>query len=266
MTKLFALPKSLKRAVALAVPWLYRPVQRWRWRRRFAAVSAFFAARGTAGVALGPFAGMAYLDEAAGSMLFPKLAGTYEAELHSVFDDILRRAAEYERVVDVGCAEGYYAVGLARRMPVVEVSAFDLNDRAQHLCRQLAEANGVAERVRIGGGVDATGLCGLVAGCRALIVCDIEGDEDRLLDAAAAAGATRCDLLVELHERTAPGVGRRLVERFATSHDVREIPVQPRRRGDWPHLRPLSPRQFEMAVNENRLWPQSWLWMTSRSP
>src|SRR4051812_14244715 len=60
----------------------------------------------------GPFAGMAYVRQAAGSCLAPKLIGCYEAELHGVVARILRTG--YTQIVDIGCAEGYYAVGLAR--------------------------------------------------------------------------------------------------------------------------------------------------------
>src|SRR5687767_13183612 len=74
----------------------------------------------------GVFAGMHYpAMEAAGSAIFPKLAGCYEAELRSLMEQIVR--TPYTTVVDVGCAEGYYAVGLALRMPQVNVLAFDMD-------------------------------------------------------------------------------------------------------------------------------------------
>src|SRR6267143_1703442 len=57
-------------------------------------------------VVSGPFAGMKfnnkYLD-------LPKILGTYEIELHEVFDRLRER--NFHMVVDIGAAEGYYAVG-----------------------------------------------------------------------------------------------------------------------------------------------------------
>src|SRR5262245_41340678 len=68
----------------------------------------------------GPFAGMVYPDHAAvGSTLYPKLLGSYERELHQTVDDIVRLG--YDTVVDIGAAEGYYAVGLAMKMPGTQV-------------------------------------------------------------------------------------------------------------------------------------------------
>src|SRR6478672_6897407 len=62
----------------------------------------------------GPFKGMKYPGvNSVGSALIPKLLGSYERELHPLIDSIC--AGQYDQVVDIGCAEGYYAVGLAMR-------------------------------------------------------------------------------------------------------------------------------------------------------
>src|SRR5207253_2384293 len=80
----------------------------------------------------GPFAGMKYLDRVEHGDLPPKLIGCYEAELHEVILCIAGRP--YQRVVNVGCGEGYYAVGLARLLPAARVYAFDLSEVARALC------------------------------------------------------------------------------------------------------------------------------------
>ena len=79
----------------------------------------------------------------------PKLVGSYEAELHGVIEQIV--ATDYQVVVDVGCAEGYYANGLARRLPSARVYAFDTDPEARHLCEAMAALNGVEKRVIVGG-------------------------------------------------------------------------------------------------------------------
>ncbi|MGN6694093.1 MAG: class I SAM-dependent methyltransferase [Aquihabitans sp.] len=53
-------------------------------------------------------------------------------------------------LADVGCGYGPIAVTLALRGgPDVEVWAVDVNERSRDLCRTNAEANGVADRVRV---------------------------------------------------------------------------------------------------------------------
>lgn len=69
----------------------------------------------------GPFQGLQYVPSivesalavprALGSALIPKLLGCYEAELQGVLAQIL--ATPYQDILDIGSAEGYYAVGLA---------------------------------------------------------------------------------------------------------------------------------------------------------
>ena len=66
-------------------------------------------------VASGPFAGMRHGDIAVGSVLTVKLLGTYEKELWPIIDQII--ATAYPLIIDIGAAEGYYAVGLAMRIP-----------------------------------------------------------------------------------------------------------------------------------------------------
>ena len=94
----------------------------------------------------GPFSGMVYPEMTAiGSSLVPKLLGSYEQELHPVLDAIC--ANDYSEIIDIGCAEGYYACGLAMKIPTARVFAFDTNNEAIHLCKQMAEKNNVDERL-----------------------------------------------------------------------------------------------------------------------
>ena len=94
----------------------------------------------------GPFQGMRYpFLRAVGSSLFPKLCGSYESELHQVVERCLEK--EFSMVLDIGCAEGYYAVGFALRQPTATVYAYDISQNARSLCAAMAEMNGVPVKV-----------------------------------------------------------------------------------------------------------------------
>src|SRR6516164_6432959 len=58
----------------------------------------------------GPFAGLRYLDEPIWGPIEPKWLGTYEQELLPVIQQIIQ--TPYSTIIDIGSAEGYYAVGL----------------------------------------------------------------------------------------------------------------------------------------------------------
>src|SRR2546423_12652663 len=116
--------------------------QRWRERRlvrRIARVNVLYRERHDPVVRAGPFAGLRYPDNL---IQIPKLLGTYELELHPAVERLI--ASRPTTVVNVGAAEGYYAVGLARRLPDARILAFDIDERSQEHCRRLAALNGVA--------------------------------------------------------------------------------------------------------------------------
>ena len=53
------------------------------------------------------------------------------------------------RVLDLGCGYGTIALAVALSCPGAVVDAVDVNDRALTLCRENAQALGVADRVRV---------------------------------------------------------------------------------------------------------------------
>lgn len=210
----------------------------------------------------GPFAGLAGVDAVLEGCHVPKLLGSYERELHPLVERIV--ATGYATLVNVGCAEGYYAVGLARRAPSAIAHAFDSNEGAQEACRRLAVLNGVADRVRVGGTLAGSDLPALVAG-RTLLVCDIEGAEGELLDPDAFPALRAMDVLVECHDCFTPDLSATIASRFAASHAIERfeqafIPFDlPAAFARVPELDRL------LALWEWRSGPTPWLFMTART-
>lgn len=228
------------------------------------ALEAVLAAHGGPVVAAGPFAGMRYLRGTSwGDDLVPKLLGSYEAELHGEIERLVARG--YRRVVNVGGAEGYYAVGLARRLPGAEVVVFDVDPRARHLCRRLARRNGVSGRVRIAVSCTAAELGALVSG-PTLVVMDCEGCEAGLLRPDLAPGLAGADLVVELHDFLAPGVTEAVTGRFAATHDLVLVATAGRRPGDYPALAALGDAERRAALDEHRPAAMRWAVLRARRP
>ena len=213
------------------------------------------AARNGPTVAHGPFSGMTYPVGTSEGGRAPRLLGAYEASLHPVIETVIARG--YPQVLDLGCAEGYYAVGLARRMPASTIHARDSDPQARSLCTTLAQANGVADRLHIGPEVAHADLA-LCAEAPTFILCDIEGAEDALLDPARAPALTRADLLVETHS---PKTLDRLTDRFAPSHQITRIDrnLRPDLLPDWAET--LSDLDRLLLLWEWRARPTPWLWM-----
>ena len=125
------------------------------------------------------------------------MLGYYETELHSFIEAAVAKG--YSRVINVGCASGYYAVGLARRLPSVTVFAFDRDEHARAACHTLARLNGVEDRISIQGEFFGSEFEELITE-DTLVLCDIDGGEHAVLDPSKYPSLRKADVIVELHD------------------------------------------------------------------
>ena len=213
-------------------------------------------------IAAGPFRGMRYITRSCGSALAPKVIGCYERELHASIEQVI--AGNYERIIDIGCAEGYYAVGLAwrKRIPVV---AFDSSSDARDCLDELATLNGVRELI------DLRETCGedeleAFSGQRVFLICDIEGGERELLDPQRSPALLGFDLLVEVHDDPSSDHLRGLlVGRFDSTHTIETLRYGGRSEADASKLSWVKSPQFRRsAVEEKRQRGLEWLLMKRR--
>jgi hypothetical protein len=216
-------------------------------------------------VANGPFRSLRYPSaQSVSSVLFPKLLGSYESELHPVLEELLRNG--YNTVVDIGCAEGYYAVGLALRLKRAEVYAFDTDPNARQLCAEMASLNGVADRIHIGELCDQEVLRSIPLGERALILSDCEGYEGSLFDGQLAAFLIEHDVIIETHDFIDIDLSVRMRNAFANTHHIRSIKslddIEKAHTFSEPALEPYSTWDRYRILRENRPAIMEWLVMT----
>jgi hypothetical protein len=211
-------------------------------------------------VTAGPFEGLEFTPRTFDRHISPKLFGAYEEALHPVWDKVL--ATAYSEVLDVGCSDGYYAVGLARRMPGVVVHAFDTDAWARRTVREMSRANGTGN-LRVHGACDPRWLAENLRS-RSFILSDCEGYEDALFVPDGVPALRSADLLIELHERIVPGVTERLVKRFKATHDCSLIEDRPRSPGDYPRASFLPAEEQHRALNEVRTDGLRWLFLAAR--
>jgi hypothetical protein len=217
-------------------------------------------AHGT-GVQSGPFAGMEFLPGSAEGCHVPKLLGCYERELHGVVEAALTTG--YDDIVSVGSAEGYYAVGLARRCPTARHVAYDANPLAQQSCTALAARNGLADRIAVGGTFTPAAFSAF-CGRRAWFVIDIEGGELALLQALPATELAEFDLLIECHDCFQAGTSDYLARRLAETHQVRLVKQSNTAVTLPPLFNNVGHLDQLLAVWEWRSGPTPWLLAASR--
>lgn len=274
---IFSVPKWL---VKKMLPTVYAKVREGRrdrlrdegrlraavWNNKLYEIIGKIVAESGVYVRSGPFAGMMYWPVGkphywAGGVA-PSLLGVYEMELHGVLDRILRRG--YRQIIDIGAAEGYYAVGFALRLLETQIYAFDIDEAARQMCKAAALINGVADRIVIGGECTIDTLRQLTTTTPTLILSDCEGAELDLLRSDLAPGLADCDILVELHDVFRPGLTETLLPRFAETHRIEVIRTAPRDPDAFPELNFLSRDELHIVLDERRPAQMAWAMLTSR--
>jgi predicted O-methyltransferase YrrM len=264
MSAVAAAASRLYKLLPEAVRSRLRPLKRPSW-------SIFGAAlwRATGGAtARGPFKGVRQ-----GPVHFrATLAGTYERELDEWFERLLGPStASFERAVDVGGGTGYYAAGLALRLPMAQVTVFEIDPAAREVIEDTLRRNDVSSRVTIHGECTIATLADALAGdARTLLVMDVEGAERELLDPVAIPALAHTTIVVETHDVFAPGAHETIKARFAATHAIEERRAARRTMADYPpdllpRLRRLMPGVALASIDEMRQPPFAWLLLTPRS-
>jgi len=212
----------------------------------------------------GLLSGMDFLADSSEGCHVAKLLGTYEQPLHKPLKALLDQAA-YQIIINIGCAEGYYAVGLARLLKDAVSYAYDTDPRARNACQELAEKNNVTERMVVGE-LFSHGDFARFSEKKCLVFCDIEGAERELLDPSLAPELAGFDIVVESHECLITGTTELLLNRFSDTHDIikiedngmRELSGMPSWFYELAHLDQL------LSVWEWRSGPTPWLIMRAK--
>lgn len=218
-------------------------------------------------VQAGPFAGMQYLSDAVGatgSAYIPKVLGIYERELNACVAKAI--SSDFQQIINVGAGEGYYAVGMALRVPSASVIAFEMEERGQQMIRQLAQQNQVQDRIQILGKCEIDDLNTiLMPDKKTLLIVDVEAYELILLDSQKVPSLKHTTILVELHDFIQRGIAEALQTRFVDTHYIERIWQSDRQRNDFPHstlyTRLLPQSYLDWAVSEWRPERMSWYWM-----
>ncbi len=212
----------------------------------------------------GPFAGMRYIATSIGSAYIPKLLGIYEKELNPFVEAIC--AKKPALIVDVGAAEGYYAIGLARKSPYTRVIGYEMETNGQEAMNQMAVLNDVADRVSVRGKCEPSDLEEVIEKePHPVVICDVEGYEQYLLDQTAVPSLRRAVILVELHDFLVPNITEELQRRFFSTHRIVHIWQEPRSRAEFPWrtwgTRLLPKSYLDWTVSEWRPVKMAWLYM-----
>lgn len=197
----------------------------------------------------GPFKGMKYVSSSIGSAYLPKLLGTYECELHATWQELASKL--FVLVIDIGAAEGYYAIGSAMTWHCVQITAFETQENGRLFIKQLADFNNVSAQVSIHGECKTSDLtCAIGEQRCCLIIMDCEGAEIELLNPQLIPSLKYVTILVEVHDFINPLCTEILTDRFQETHHMQTIHCRSRELSDIP-------------VSVRAWWLNRWIIMSS---
>jgi hypothetical protein len=216
----------------------------------------------------GPFKGLKYpVANSFGSVMLPKLLGSYEKELHPIIEEICQ--TPYINIIDVGCAEGYYAIGFAMRNPKAKIFAFDIEPIAQDFCSHLAQINGVNQRVKIEGFCSSETFKEFSFNGKDLIFCDCEGYEKKLFTEDLVPYLNNCDLLIELHDFLDIDISSYISNLFKETHEqifIESIDdIKKAKTYDYKEIKDLDLISKKRILAENRPTIMEWVFLKSKS-
>jgi hypothetical protein len=210
-------------------------------------------------VSHGPFAGLLF---PAGSRpentpaLAAMLLGSFEVELHNIISTLVEK--QFKTIINVGAAEGYYAVGMALKCPQSNIVAFEMDEVMQQRCCDMAIVNGVKDKLTILGECSAKSFDDMKLD-NILIIMDCEGAEADILDDGCVNKLKKSWLLIELHDALRPGCSRAIHKRFFKTHDMKFISSSYRDPGQFNLPEKLTRRQKKILLDEKRLGVQEWV-------
>lgn len=171
-------------------------------------------------VQAGPFKGMKLNSDSSwgDGDLVAKFFGAYELETFDFIKDII--ASKCDCIVNIGAAEGYYAVAMKRQMPKVDAYTYDIDPESPDKVLEMSALNDVKVVPLHQFSFAAPGQeLETDKYSRIVFLIDCEGAEVELVDMPKEI-IGKSDFLIELHDQASPGVQDILVKLLSATHNV----------------------------------------------
>ena len=213
----------------------------------------------------GPFRGQVVAPDAEWGLgdLGAIVVGCYEQQLFPYIEAIV--ATEPDLIINIGCAEGLYSIGFARRVPRCRILAVDTAPSAQDAVSANARTNGVEHQIQFAQGLNCAQFEEALEPAQApAVIVDCEGCEGELIDSVKVPTLRRTTLLVELHDFAISGLTDLILERLRDTHDTTIVRESGRNPHDVELLHDMRSTMKYLAMSEARPQTMSWLYATPR--
>jgi hypothetical protein len=217
-------------------------------------------------VRYGPLAGMKLIEASSwGNDKCAKLLGFYE---HELMQAMVPAMGPDKVFIDIGAADGFYAVGALHAQLAARTIAFELTPEGRSVIADTAASLGLAERITIEGACTEGSLKEALNGLdrqQLVVLCDVEGAEFEIFSDAVFALLAGAHVFIEIHDYSpqSPGDGpaqyAALKARAARWFRLEEISKGGRNPSHYNELRDLDDTDHWLVCSEGRDPDQKWL-------
>lgn len=217
-------------------------------------------------VAHGPFKGMKLSNDVwwSSNDRITQTLGIYEQHVLEKLQIFSKQGAV--RFIDIGAADGYYAIGLAYSKIYSEVFAFEIEPQGQEKIKENAIKNKCADIISIAGEANYSALENLVSeGIKTTILIDIEGAEYELLCDEMLSLLSNCFVICELHPWLVDdgyNLQDKLLRMAKSRFNVELIKREDYSPNIFSELDDLSDEERLVAVGEGREKNMNWMVLT----
>lgn len=209
-------------------------------------------------VQAGPFQGLKYVDKAVGSSYLHKLIGSYEAILHPYIKTLKEK--DFNTILDIGSAEGYYLIGFGKMFPNAHLIGFEIEESGRDLSKEMYEKNDLSNKISLFGEANSENVSPLITE-KTLLICDCEGGELDILDSQNFPAFKKINTaIIELHDFIRPNIKETLTERFKETHKIDIIRFALANPEDFPFFKTIKNEKDLYELRRERGWQeQEWM-------
>ena len=219
-------------------------------------------------VANGPFTGMLMNSQTWGGFdINAKILGTYES--HVIDELIAISQANPGPFIDIGAADGFFAIGAVISGIAKETYAFEADASSRRSIAINAADNNLVEQIQIREIANTQTISDVLKKeQKAKILIDIEGGEYELLDYDFLDKISNCDVIVELHPSLVKHGFKKqeeLILRLQKHFYVEFFQKTILPTVSFPELVNLSDDKRLLALSENRAFEMWWIKLSPKN-
>ncbi|MDA8536875.1 hypothetical protein N9L23_05930 [Alphaproteobacteria bacterium] len=195
------------------------------------------------------------------------LLGCYELHIQKT---LVKLCGGNKVFIDIGAADGFHAIGLARRGAVTKSICFEISRYGQKIIAENAVRNNVAQMVEINGIATEDKvievLKALPKNDTAVMLIDIEGGEYELVNNKLLGALRNHHLVIELHEFYSDQrrKSKLLIENLSKHFEIEILGPEALNPNDYSILDNMDDDKKWMALSEGRPSKMRWIVATPK--